>query len=78
MRPNSRRMATAVDRKYLLANMALIRNLFSLTGFDVTRYSDKVIADTMLAVCPTSGPDWPSDAQLRTVFDRLVAGDGPK
>ena len=67
-----------MDRKYLLAHMGLIRNLFSLTGFDVTRYSDMAIVDAMLAVCPTSGPDWPSDAQLRAVFDRLVARDGPK
>lgn len=63
----------AVSRKYLLANMKIIRNLFSLVGLDVVRYSDTKIAAAMLAVCPKSGPEWPSDAQLRAVCDRLAA-----
>jgi len=62
-----------VNRKFLLANMRSIRHLFALRGYDVTPFTDTAIATAMLAICPKRAPGWPSDEQLRAVFDRLAA-----
>ncbi len=65
-----------VNRECLLINMKLIRQLFTLGGYDMTPFSNAAIADAILTICPKSVPGWPTDEQLRAVFDHLVIALG--
>jgi hypothetical protein len=58
-------------KKDLLRSMVYLRSLFRLLDLDVSPYSDEVIANAILAVCPTVDSTWPSDEQLQAVLQRL-------
>jgi hypothetical protein len=63
-----------VDKVDLGPILPEIRALLGILGFDVNAYNDDALTDAVLAVCPVVEAGWPSDDQLRRVFQRLANG----
>ena len=66
---------TIVDKANLRPVLPEIRGLLGILGLDSNGYNDAALMDAVLAVCPVLEAGWPSDEQLRSVFQRLAAGN---
>ena len=62
-----------VDKADLVPILPEIRALFGTLGLDTAGYDDDALTDALLAVCPVVDAGWPSDDQLKRVFQRLAA-----
>ena len=65
---------TIVDKADLVPIVPEIRALLGTLGFDIAGYDDDALTDAVLAVCPVVDAGWPSDDQLKRVFQHLAAG----
>ncbi len=57
----------------VISAMRLIRPLLAAAGCDVTPWTDREIAETMLECCPEPTDWWLSLKHLRQSFERLKA-----
>ncbi|HVO27605.1 MAG TPA: hypothetical protein VMW56_28690 [Candidatus Margulisiibacteriota bacterium] len=65
---------TFVDMVELRPILPEIRALLGILGLDSNGYNDDALTEAVLAVCPVVEAGWPTDEQLRRVFERLTAG----
>ena len=65
---------TIVDKADVVPIVPEIRALFAALRLDTAGYDDDALTEAVLAVCPVVDAGWPSDDQLRRVFQRLAAG----
>ena len=49
-----------------------IRQLFGVVGLNVAAFDDDALIDAVVTTCPVVDPDWPTDEQLRRIFERLT------
>ena len=71
LRQNTSARTMELRKEDVLRMLTHLRSLFRLNKLDVCPYSDEAIAAAVLQVCPIVTYSWPSDAQLRAVFQCL-------
>jgi len=62
---------TILDKADLVPILPEIRALFAALGLDAAGYDDDALTGAVLAICPVVEAGWPSDDQLRRVFQHL-------
>ena len=65
---------TIMDKADLAPILPELRALFGTLGLDIAGHDDDALAGAVLAVCPLVDVGWPSDDQLKRVFQHLAAG----
>lgn len=59
------------DKTHLGPILPELRALFAAVKLDITAYDDDALMDAVLAVCPVVDAGWPTDDDLKRIFQHL-------